>query len=205
MSRKGRITEWQDDRGFGFITPLTGGRRMFVHISSFTNKRSRRPRVNDLVTYTVATDLEGRPKASQAKLASDTALSAPSYRHRVSAIVVAAAFFALLGITVVLDVFSADVWVFYASMSIVAFVMYWYDKSASRSDRWRTRESTLHAVALLGGWPGAFVAMQIFRHKSSKQKFRAIFWATVVANFVALFWLGTSSGASILRTVLGET
>jgi len=59
MRRKGRITGWKDDRGFGFIIPATGGSQTFVHISSFAN-RNRRPSENDLVTYTLAADPKGR-------------------------------------------------------------------------------------------------------------------------------------------------
>jgi uncharacterized membrane protein YsdA (DUF1294 family) len=32
------------------------------------------------------------------------------------------------------------------------------------------------------------VARRVFRHKTMKQPFRTIFWATVVANCVALAW-----------------
>jgi uncharacterized membrane protein YsdA (DUF1294 family) len=46
------------------------------------------------------------------------------------------------------------------------------DKSAAEQGRWRTSESTLHAVALVGGWPGALVARRVFRHKTRKQPFR---------------------------------
>jgi uncharacterized membrane protein YsdA (DUF1294 family) len=70
----------------------------------------------------------------------------------------------------------------------VAFLMYGADKSAAKQGRWRTSESTLHTIALVGGWPGALVARRVFRHKTTKQPFRTIFWLTVIANCVALAW-----------------
>jgi len=76
-----------------------------------------------------------------------------------------------------------------AVMSAVTFAVYGLDKVAARAGRWRTPEATLHLLALLGGWPGAFVAQRVFRHKTRKQPFVAIFWGTVVANCVALYWL----------------
>jgi uncharacterized membrane protein YsdA (DUF1294 family) len=72
--------------------------------------------------------------------------------------------------------------------SLVAFLMYAFDKSAAMNRRWRTKESTLLVVGLLGGWPGALVAQGMFRHKSSKVSFQAAFWLTVIANSAAVVW-----------------
>jgi len=46
VSLQGKITNWKDDRGFGFITPNGGGELVFLHVSSLTNRqrRSRRGR-----------------------------------------------------------------------------------------------------------------------------------------------------------------
>ena len=76
----------------------------------------------------------------------------------------------------------------YALFSAVAFLMYGADKSAAEQGKWRTKESTLHTIALVGGWPGALVARRVFRHKTTKQPFRTIFWVTVIANCLALAW-----------------
>ncbi len=62
------------------------------------------------------------------------------------------------------------------------------DKTAAKQGRWRTSESTLHTIALVGGWPGALVARPVFRHKTTKQPFSTIFWVTVIANCAALGW-----------------
>jgi cold shock CspA family protein len=53
MRYQGKITDWKDDRGFGFITPNGGGAKVFVHISAF-RKSEGRPVRNDLVTYAIA-------------------------------------------------------------------------------------------------------------------------------------------------------
>ena len=77
----------------------------------------------------------------------------------------------------------------YGVLSAVAFAMYGLDKAAARRGSWRTPESTLHLVSIVGGWPGALLAQRVFRHKTKKQSFRAIFWCTVVVNCAALAWL----------------
>ncbi len=61
MRLHGEISEWRDDRGFGFITPVGGGGRVFVHVSAFD--RGKRPRQGDQVTYEVVSD---GPKGARA-------------------------------------------------------------------------------------------------------------------------------------------
>jgi uncharacterized membrane protein YsdA (DUF1294 family) len=91
--------------------------------------------------------------------------------------------------------------IFYLGASAVAFAAYALDKSAARNGRWRTPESTLHLFGLVGGWPGALFAQQVFRHKFSKAGFQEVFWATVVANCIGLGWLLTEKGSAFLLTL----
>ena len=77
----------------------------------------------------------------------------------------------------------------YVVLSTVAFVTYGLDKAAAARGRWRTPEITLHLIAVLGGWPGALLGQRVFRHKTRKQPFRAVFWGTVIVNCLALVWL----------------
>lgn len=57
---------------------------------------------------------------------------------------------------------------------------YAMDKSAAVGGGWRIRESRLHLLALVGGWPGALLAQQVLRHKTSKAGFRGVFWGMVL-------------------------
>jgi cold shock CspA family protein len=57
MRYQGKITDWRDDRGFGFITPSGGGKPVFVHISAF-RKGQGRPTGNELVTFELLNDPE---------------------------------------------------------------------------------------------------------------------------------------------------
>jgi len=75
----------------------------------------------------------------------------------------------------------------YGSVSVVAFVLYWNDKRKARADAWRTPENVLHAVELAGGWPGALLAQQVFRHKTRKVSFQMVFWFIVLLHQV--FWI----------------
>jgi uncharacterized membrane protein YsdA (DUF1294 family) len=73
----------------------------------------------------------------------------------------------------------------YAGASAVCFLFYAVDKSAARVGRWRTPESTLLLLGLCCGWPGAILAQQWLRHKTSKTSFQLAFWATVIVNMAA--------------------
>lgn len=74
----------------------------------------------------------------------------------------------------------------YLVMSVCGFAAYGLDKSAARAGRQRVSEQTLLTVGVLGGWPGALVAQQVFRHKTRKRSFRRMFWFTVVVNIAVL-------------------
>ena len=74
-------------------------------------------------------------------------------------------------------------------MSLFTFIVYAIDKAAARAQRRRTPESTLHLLALAGGWPGALLAQKWLRHKSVKQPFRTVFWLTMVLNVAGLVLL----------------
>jgi uncharacterized membrane protein YsdA (DUF1294 family) len=81
---------------------------------------------------------------------------------------------------------------FYLAMSVATLIVYAIDKRRARLDLWRIRERTLHLWALLGGWPGAFVAMKIVRHKGSKRSFVLLTWviaALHAAGWGAWLWL----------------
>jgi uncharacterized membrane protein YsdA (DUF1294 family) len=75
----------------------------------------------------------------------------------------------------------------YGIVSVLAFFMYWADKRKARTDARRTPENVLHAVELAGGWPGALIAQQVFRHKTRKVSFQILFWVIVVLHQV--FWI----------------
>ncbi len=195
--REGTLTQWDDDRGFGFVTPAGGGARVFVHVSAFP--RGGRPRQGCAVTYVTERDDRGRPRATRVQYSrarrtpNRTGGRSPARiarsRDTGAALAAAVAFFGMLGGLVLLDALPLALLGADAMFSVAAFVLYRSDKAAATQGRWRTPEATLHTVALLGGWPGALVARPLYRHKTLRQPFRTIFWCTVVVNVAALAWI----------------
>ena len=199
---KGRLTSWNDEKGYGFITPLTEGERIFIHISAFQN-RSRRPSLDQIVTYTPSTDKKGRACAIEATLTGDRLISIPR-PDRASMPFILAVVFMLLVVTVsIISSIPLLIPGLYLALSLITIAVYAKDKIAAKRGSWRTQESTLHLLSLAGGWPGALIAQHMLRHKSSKQEFRVVFWATVVLNCGAFFWLLTPDGSQFIRNIVG--
>lgn len=80
----------------------------------------------------------------------------------------------------------------YVVASGVTFGVYAFDKTAARAGGWRTKESTLHLLAVIGGWPGAIVAQRLLHHKNRKASFQVVFWVTVVVNIAAFLLLSAT-------------
>jgi uncharacterized membrane protein YsdA (DUF1294 family)/cold shock CspA family protein len=193
MRDKGKLVTWNDDKGYGFIAPFSGTAQVFVHARAFGN-RTRRPELDDVVTYTLSKDKQGRPRAVNATLAGEKRPPRTKRTSSAWAIFVAVTFFCAVGTAVVVLNLPPAILLIYLAASVVTFIAYAIDKSAARKGRWRTKEGTLHLLAMIGGWPGAFVAQSVLRHKSRKQPFRMIFLLTVILNCAALVWLSTPGG-----------
>lgn len=71
-------------------------------------------------------------------------------------------------------------------MSVITFVVFAWDKRRARRQGWRVSEKTLHTLELLGGWPGAWLAMRWLRHKSIKPTYRRVFWLIVTTHATAI-------------------
>ena len=202
MRNKGKIASWNDDKGFGFITPADGGERIFVHIKAFGN-RDRRPQANDVVTFEASKDKQGQNRAVNATLGGDKLSKKTRSNSGPPAFLLTTLFFAVIGTSVVMTGLPLIVPAAYVLMSMVTFIAYAIDKSSAQAGRWRISERTLHILALAGGWPGAMLAQQTLRHKSSKTYFRVFYWATVFINCAGLYWLHIPDGQGLLERLSG--
>jgi uncharacterized membrane protein YsdA (DUF1294 family) len=79
----------------------------------------------------------------------------------------------------------------YAIMSLVTFAAFGLDKRAAVRGTRRTPESTLHLLELLGGWPGALVGRNAFKHKRAKPRYMIVLWLIVATHAAGwVWWLG---------------
>jgi cold shock CspA family protein len=79
--KKGNITQWNDEKGFGFIIANDGSEKVFFHISS-VKASTRRPLVDDNVIYDSSLDSKGRLQAKAVVIEGMVAQSATSRKSQ---------------------------------------------------------------------------------------------------------------------------
>ncbi len=198
MNETGELVEWNDDRGFGFVQPVTGS-RLFVHISAF-ERPIRRPEIGDRVAFRRGPGKDGRPAVVAAQIAGGTFRPKPrgpsveriegaqaARAYRLLAAVV------LLAAVIVLPVPRLGIWI-YVGMGTVSVIAYWLDKRAANAGAWRTPEATLHGIDLCGGIVGGLLAQAALHHKTAKPDYAFVTFGIVFIHFAALlaltFWQG---------------
>jgi uncharacterized membrane protein YsdA (DUF1294 family)/cold shock CspA family protein len=202
MRYQGQIIKWNDEKGFGFVVPSSGGNQpVFAHARGFSN-RQRRPLVGAGISYELGSDAQGRCCAINVRYA-DESQALIELRVSIVPMLWALLFAALLAGMVWSGRIPILVAMAYLVASLMTFIAYAIDKSAAKSGLRRTPENTLFFFGLVGGWPGAIFAQQLFRHKSSKREFQTIFWLTVLLNCGALVWVLSPYGADIRLLLSG--
>ena len=79
MRFAGRLQDWNEQRGFGFIHPVEGGDDVFVHVSALP---SPRPGTEEIVTFELTLDREGRKKAIHVRRQADETAALNADRGR---------------------------------------------------------------------------------------------------------------------------
>lgn len=69
--------------------------------------------------------------------------------------------------------------IYLVAINIITFIAMYIDKRKAKWGKWRTKESTLFMLVLLGGGIGGIAGMYTFRHKTKKTRF--------VIGFPAIF------------------
>ncbi len=201
MRFEGTLKIWNDERGFGFLKPSQGGEDIFVHAKGFRAQVGR-PQVGQVMSVEVELGPQGKKRAKNVEPIRPRRTAKP--RPKKSPAQWGTATLLAIPVFLVLYLVVGVVWkpplaiaVVYAGASLITFFAYAVDKSAARQNTWRTPESTLHFLALAGGWPGALLAQQFLRHKSAKAEFRSVFWGTAAVNVAAFVILCSPVGRSV--------
>lgn len=205
MQCLGKVDDWNDERGYGFIAPLQtseGGGKTFFHIRDY-QQQGRRPEPGELVKYLAQRQDDGRWRATQVMRAAQPPRKAKAtarkpakprnpytipYDLMRTALVLGYA--ALLAWAITQELLPFESVFVPVLMSIVTFMAYAADKHSAERGRWRVPEAHLHLMELSCGWPGALFAQRVLHHKTRKTTYRVVFWMMVMLNLsVTLAWL----------------
>ena len=196
MERLGKLVEWNDARGYGFIAPIDEPqRRYFLHVHDY-RLMGRRPEIGEVLRFVPQRQPDGRWHAAKVARAVSVAhrrtrADADRQRYRSSPLtrlppVLAVLFCCLLGWGAWKGRLPTVALAGLAAINAATFVAYWIDKRAAQASERRTPEATLHLLELLGGWPAAWLAQRFLRHKSRKESYRFVFLAAVIVNLAAM-------------------
>lgn len=186
----GTIIKWDAERAFGVVQTTQPPLEIFFHIKNLV-AHDIPPTLGETVTVQAKYDSDKkrwrasqvsspkRNQIAQQQQQQDTALFRPMRDKLLWAIPIALIWFVILWFQ------AAKLAQSYLLISLLAFALYAWDKRCALNNGSRIPENSLHAMSLLGGWAGALVARYVFRHKTQKQPFVGIFWATVVLNVAA--------------------
>lgn len=198
----GRIESWNEARGFGFLAAEDPQReapvRMFFHVRDYDGHGAR-PVPGARVRFTPQRQPDGRWRAIRVAPVTSTPVqravrgarrrpaepSSPAGGMTPLWIAISG-WLALLGIAFTTGRVPAVAFALLAGLNLLTFAAYAFDKQAAQRGRWRTPESQLHLLELLGGWPAAGLAQQLLRHKRSKASYRRSYVAMVALHLVAL-------------------
>lgn len=190
MRFNGQLSEWNDDRGFGFALVPGQAERVFVHIKAFEGN-PRRPEVRDMLTFETSAGPKG-PVAKRIRHArtEDKALPVRASGRRAFIID-----WAVTAVLVPLQIFAVSElqlplwkWALLPLAALWAFIAFNWDKGAARRNERRVSEANLLLLSI-PGWIGAVAAQQLFRHKSSKHSFYYKFRAIGVIQIGVITWL----------------
>ena len=200
----GKLIQWDDAKGYGFIVPDEGGAKLFVHIKAF-GLRAGRPFVGERLSFVVGSDAQGKRRALEVRSLEPRQAADTRKRRDEGSLLWLIPGFALLVLGCqLLWGLPHWLWGMYLAMSLASFIVYFGDKRAAvKGDQWRVPERTLHLLALACGWPGALLAQNMLKHKHSKREFLRWFWLSVVLNVSGFLLVFTPLGRLIYARLFG--
>ncbi|MDB5943887.1 MAG: colD-shock DNA-binding protein [Ramlibacter sp.] len=216
MRKQGTVVRFDADRGFGFIRSPQTGADVFFHVRDYRSLDFPAPGPGMPVAFDEIHMGGKGPRGVAVRPAAEDAAPPPgaptrrerrappprkrlAARHRAPHAPSSGAWFMLPLMLAYVAALAWGVWTqklplwlaaALVPLNVATFMAYWHDKYRAQQDQWRIAESTLHFWSFAGGWPGAWFAQRLLRHKTRKAAFQGTYWFSVVAHCAALgAWL----------------
>ena len=202
VTLRGRIVQWDDEKGYGHIQNSQDEKSTFFHISAYHYQR-RRPEIGELVSFYCESSKSsgGKQKAIRVMRTEDELSLLLDEGHcdkRSMSLKTPKLLLYILVILIyliVLAFFSIKLTIINVILSVITFFVYRHDKQVSivnlnRTDsgyQGRIPEDRLQLLAVVGGWPGGLLARIHYKHKTTKLSFVRIFWVMVILHFIVVY------------------
>lgn len=194
---QGRLLEWHDEQGYGFIQGITDSKhqRVFLHIKNF-KQQGPRPIIGCVVEYELTLDPKGRPQAVNVSYVKAKQVQQVQATKTKSNSNLAWHPIYILMLIYWVGLFVLSAFGMLPSLSLMAIMLinaytywaYYKDKQAAIQQDQRISEQHLLLVCALGGWTAAWFAGQHFRHKTEKQPFKTYYFLSILVNFVLVLF-----------------
>lgn len=79
----------------------------------------------------------------------------------------------------------------FLALNLLTFIIYGIDKLKAKNAKWRISESTLIFFAIIGGSIGAWLGLQVWRHKTQHKKFYIGIPVILILQVVATIYVLT--------------
>lgn len=206
--QRGVLVMWNDQKGFGFIRPQGSDDDYFVHISTFKKGLTRRPAIGDDVHFRAGENAT-KKRATYAHIPAIETPHTPSAtpfelqpRQRSLGVNI------LIGTPLVLSCYlllmakNPIPFFCYWFLSLLVMFLYGLDKAHAATHRWRVPEVYFHLLELMGGWPGALMAQNDFRHKTRMSSYlwilRGIIAIHLMIWVIYFYWAGEKASLGLM-------
>ncbi len=173
---QGYVTNFNKQKGFGFIRSDEVSKDIFVHISNIQDKESL------VAGQQVTFEAEETPKGLAAtQVIPGRKRLSPYKLYGFPAIIIT------IGITIFLIKYGCNALIAYIiSINLSTFIFYGYDKIIAGTSLLRVPEWILHGLAISGGSPIALISQKVFHHKTIKESFQIAYWIIVIIQLMIL-------------------
>ena len=131
MRLKGKLIKWNEEKAFGFIEPNGGGEHVFIHKTGLSN-RKRTPQINDVITFSITKDKQGRYCADDATFSGEKLKKKQAKNVSKSSIYLSVVFLGGIVAALLTGYIPKNLALLYFGASIITFFVYASDKSKAQ-------------------------------------------------------------------------
>lgn len=172
MRLKGKLIRWNEDKTFGFIAPNGGGDHLFIHKTALSNRNST-PDVNDVITFSISKDKQGRYCADEATFSDEKLKNKQAKKVSKFSIYLLATFVSFITIAYHLEYIPQKLLLIYLGSSVITYFAY---------------------AVLIRRLVRCSRSSTSFKAQISKERVSKFFGFTVLVNLGGLAWIFTHAG-----------